>query len=409
MVGSSYLMNRADPRAPKIELDKRIRQLQQYLQQNHIDAAVIVQKADLFYFSGTIQDAHLYVPADSSPVLLVHKNRSRAREESTLDIVEPLNGLRRLPEQIRRHARTTPRRLGLEFDVLPVRNYLTFQRLFEEVEWIDVSDAIRRIRAVKSPFEIDRMTKAAGLSDRLAAGMPALLHVGMTEIELAGQIEALARKLGHQGIVRMRLWGHEMFYGHLMAGPSAAVGSYLASPTGGTGIGPAVAQGPSRRIIQCHEPVLLDYVFAFQGYLSDHTRIFAVDNLPDDLMMAHEAMLKIQAAIKKTAKPGIKAGDLYGMAVEMANDLGYTDHFMGHDRHRVRFIGHGVGTELDEYPFLARGQEMVLEEGMTIALEPKLIFPGKGVVGIENTHVVEENGLRQLGQHPDDIFVVERS
>jgi len=402
-------MNRADPRAPKIELDKRIRQLQQYLQQNHIDAAVIVQKADLFYFSGTIQDAHLYVPADSSPVLLVHKNRSRAREESTLDIVEPLNGLRRLPEQIRRHARTTPRRLGLEFDVLPVRNYLTFQRLFEEVEWIDVSDAIRRIRAVKSPFEIDRMTKAAGLSDRLAAGMPALLHVGMTEIELAGQIEALARKLGHQGIVRMRLWGHEMFYGHLMAGPSAAVGSYLASPTGGTGIGPAVAQGPSRRIIQCHEPVLLDYVFAFQGYLSDHTRIFAVDNLPDDLMMAHEAMLKIQAAIKKTAKPGIKAGDLYGMAVEMANDLGYTDHFMGHDRHRVRFIGHGVGTELDEYPFLARGQEMVLEEGMTIALEPKLIFPGKGVVGIENTHVVEENGLRQLGQHPDDIFVVERS
>jgi len=402
-------MNRADPRAPKIELDKRIRQLQQYLQQNHIDAAVIVQKADLFYFSGTIQDAHLYVPADSSPVLLVHKNRSRAREESTLDIVEPLNGLRRLPEQIRRHARTTPRRLGLEFDVLPVRNYLTFQRLFEEVEWIDVSDAIRRIRAVKSPFEIDRMTKAAGLSDRLAAGMPALLHVGMTEIELAGQIEALARKLGHQGIVRMRLWGHEMFYGHLMAGPSAAVGSYLASPTGGTGIGPAVAQGPSRRIIQCHEPVLLDYVFAFQGYLSDHTRIFAVDNLPDDLMMAHEAMLKIQTAIKKTAKPGIKAGDLYGMAVEMANDLGYTDHFMGHDRHRVRFIGHGVGTELDEYPFLARGQEMVLEEGMTIALEPKLIFPGKGVVGIENTHVVEENGLRQLGQHPDDIFVVERS
>jgi len=402
-------MNRADPRTPKIELDKRIRQLQQYLQQNHIDAAVIVQKADLFYFSGTIQDAHLYVPADSSPVLLVHKNRSRAREESTLDIIEPLNGLGRLPEQIRHHTKTVPGRLGLEFDVLPVRNYLTFQRLFEKVEWVDISDAIRRIRAVKSPFEIDRMAKAAGLSDRLAAGMPALLHAGMTEIELAGQIEALARKFGHQGIVRMRLWGHELFYGHLMAGPSAAVGSYLASPTGGTGISPAVSQGPSRRTIQRHEPVLLDYVFVFQGYLSDHTRIFAVGNLPDDLIIAHEAMLKIQAEIKKTAKPGIKAGDLYVLAVEMADDLGYSDHYMGHDHHRVRFIGHGVGTELDEYPFLARGQEMILEEGMTIALEPKLIFPGKGVVGIENTHVVEKNGLRQLGQYSDEIFVVERS
>ena len=402
-------MDIPDSRTPKTELDQRIRQLQQYLQQNHIDGAVIVQKADLFYFSGTIQDAHLYVPADSSPVLLVHKNRSRAREESTIDIIEPLNGLGRLPQQIHRHTKTIPGRLGLEFDVLPVRNYLTFQHLFKKIEWVDVSDAIRRIRAVKSPFEIDRMTKAAGLSDRLAAGMPALLHAGMTEIELAGQIEALARKLGHQGIVRMRLWGHELFYGHLMAGPSAAVGSYLASPTGGTGISPAVSQGPSRRTIQRHEPVLLDYVFVFQGYLSDHTRIFAVDDLPDDLIMAHEAMLKIQTEIKKTAKPGIRAGDLYVMAVAMANDLGYADHFMGHDQYRVRFIGHGVGIELDEYPFLAREQEMVLEEGMTIALEPKLIFPGRGVVGIENTHVVEENGLRQLGQYPDEIVLVEQS
>ena len=250
------------------------------------------------------------------------------------------------------------------------------------------------------------MTKAARLSDRLAASMPALLQVGMTEIELAGQIEAVARKLGHQGIVRMRLWGHEMFYGHLMAGPSAAMGSYLASPTGGTGISPAVAQGPSRRTIQHHEPILLDYVFVFQGYLSDHTRIFAVGDLPDDLMMAHEAMRKVQAGIKKAAKPGIKAGDLYVMAMEMTNELGYADYFMGHDHQRVRFIGHGLGTELDEYPFLAKGQEMVLEKGMTIALEPKLIFPGKGVVGIENTHVVEEDGLRQLGQYSDAITTV---
>ena len=395
-----------DLRTPKTELDQRNRQLQQYLRQNHIDGAVVVQKADLFYFTGTIQDAHLYIPADSSPVLLVHKNIFRAREESKLEIIEPLDGLKRLPEQIMRFVKTTPRRLGLEFDVLPVRNYLTFQRLFEKVEWVDVSDAIRRIRAVKSPFEIDLMSKAAKLSDRLAASMPALLQEGMTEIELAGQIEAVARKLGHQGVVRMRLWGHEMFYGHLMAGPSAAVGSYLASPTGGTGIGPAVSQGPSRRPIQRHEPILLDYVFAFQGYLSDHTRIFTIGDLPDDLIIAHEAMEKVQAEIKTAAKPGIKAGDLYVMAMEMTNEMGYVDYFMGHDHQRVRFIGHGLGTELDEYPFLARGQEMVLEKGMTIALEPKLIFPGKGVVGVENTHVVEENGLRQLGQYPDAITTV---
>jgi Xaa-Pro aminopeptidase len=392
---------------PKQELDQRIRQLQRYLQDEQIDGALILQKADLFYFTGTIQDAHLYVPADRPPVLMVHKDFDRARKDSLLDKIEPLNGFKRLPEQIHHHAKSVPGRIGLEFDVLPVQNYLSFQRLFDGVDWIDISDIIRRIRAIKSPYEIQRITDAAQLSDRLAAEIPNLIHEGISEIKLAGQIEAFARKLGHQGIVRMRLWGNEMFYGHLMAGASAAEGSYLASPTGGAGLGPAVAQGPSFRTISRHEPILFDYVFALQGYLSDHTRIFSLGELPADLIQAHKAMQQIQTTIKQVAKPGILGGDLYSIAVEMAKDLGYADHFMGTGNHRIRFIGHGVGIELDEYPFLAKRQPMPLEKGMVIAVEPKLVFPGKGVVGVENTHVVMENGLQQLGQFPDDITFVD--
>ncbi len=79
---------------------------------------------------------------------------------------------------------------------------------------------------------------------------------------------------------------------------------------------------------------------------------------------------------------------------------------MGTGIESVRFVGHGVGLEVDEYPFLAAGQQLELQAGMTIALEPKLIFPGKGVVGIENTHVVTENGLEQLGRFPDDVIVI---
>ena len=78
------------------------------------------------------------------------------------------------------------------------------------------------MRAVKSSYEIDLIRHAAKLSDQVAGRVPELLREGMTELELAGKVEAEARKLGHQGIVRMRLWGSEMFYGHLMAGPSAA-------------------------------------------------------------------------------------------------------------------------------------------------------------------------------------------
>ncbi|MBW2517680.1 MAG: M24 family metallopeptidase, partial [Deltaproteobacteria bacterium] len=66
----------------------------------------------------------------------------------------------------------------------------------------------------------------------------------------------------------------------------------------------------------------------------------------------------------------------------------------------------GVGIELDEYPFLAAGQTLALQAGMTLALEPKLIFPDKGVVGVENTHLVTDDGLAQFGRFPDDIVIV---
>jgi Xaa-Pro aminopeptidase len=73
---------------------------------------------------------------------------------------------------------------------------------------------------------------------------------------------------------------------------------------------------------------------------------------------------------------------------------------------RIRFVGHGIGSELDEYPFLASGQTLELQENMIVAVEPKLIFPDKGVVGIENTHRVTENGLEQFGQFQDEIVIV---
>jgi Xaa-Pro aminopeptidase len=204
----------------------------------------------------------------------------------------------------------------------------------------------------------------------------------------------------------MRMWGGELFYGHLMAGPSGAEPSYLASPTGGRGVSAAVAQGAGFATIQRHQPILLDYVFAWQGYIADHTRIYALGGLPDDLMAAHQAMLDLEADLKQRARPGVSAGSLYDHAVGWAAEKGYGDWFMGADPQRIRFIGHGVGLELDEYPFLAKGQDMPLEKGMTIALEPKLVIPGKGVVGIENTHIVGEAGLETITRFDEAVQIL---
>ncbi|MEE4601013.1 MAG: Xaa-Pro peptidase family protein [Desulfobacteraceae bacterium] len=391
---------------PKVELEKRVFKLKIYLQKNNIDGALILQRVDLFYFTGTIQQAHLYVPAHGDPLLMVRKSYDRAKAESSIEKILPLKRPSDIPNILKANGHAPPTALGLELDVLPTNLFFNFQGIFGNPEVVDISQAIRLIRAVKSPYEIDIMRRAAELSDQVAGWVPKILREGMTEIELAGKIEAEARRLGHQGVVRMRLWGSEMFYGHLMSGPTGAVPSFLSSPTGGAGASPAVAQGPGFKTIQPHEPVLVDYVFAYNGYLSDHARIFSLGSLPEELMEAHAAMLEIEQMIKRWAKPGVKSGEIYKRALEKTKALGYADHFMGVGPERIRFVGHGIGLEVDEFPFLAAGQQLELQAGMAIALEPKLIFPGKGVVGIENTHVVTDDGLDQLGQFPGEVLVL---
>ena len=272
---------------------------------------------------------------------MVTKSLNRARAESSVERIIPLSSPSKISSTLRDHGLPRPERLGMELDVLPVNLFKRYTELFHNSEISDISTDIRMQRAVKSDYELDIISHAAHLSDQVAAHAATIIRAGMTELELAGQVEAYARKLGHQGIVRMRMWGGELFYGHLMAGPSGAVPSYMASPTGGSAVNPAVAQGAGFSLLKPYEPILLDYVFAFNGYISDHTRIFALDGLPDDLLAAHATMIELQEMLKQAAKPGIKCGHLYDMAMELTAGRGYRDYFYGlrqstHPLHRPR-------------------------------------------------------------------------
>jgi Xaa-Pro aminopeptidase len=391
---------------PAFELGRRIEAFQARVAAAGIDGALILQKADLFYLSGTVQDGMLYVPSDGSPLLLVRKSLDRARRESALSHVLPLAGSGDLPRQLQAHDLPLPVTLGLEMDVLPVGLFQGFQRRLPDAKMVDVSGLLRTLRAVKSDYELARLREAGRLADHVLAGVADRIEPGITEVALAGRIEALARELGHPGLVRMRRWGSEIFYGHLMAGAAAAEPSFLASPTGGAGAGPAVPQSAGLRSIAPGEPILVDYVFVFDGYIADQTRVFVIGDPPGDLVDAHEAMRAVQSMLQSAARPGVVAGDLYEMAVAEAERLGRGDHFMGAGADRISFVGHGVGLELDEFPFIAKGQKTPLEAGMVIALEPKQILPGRGVVGIENTHVVGPEGLTPLTTFPEEMIRV---
>jgi Xaa-Pro aminopeptidase len=391
---------------PAGELANRIDKLQKALAAREMDGALISQKTDLFYFGATSQQGWLYVPVSGKPILMIFKEFERARQESPLEEIVSIVGSKKIPAVLDKYGYPSPVVLGMELDVLPTNLYFQYCAIFKQSKLLDISFEIRLIRAVKSEFEIAKLRLSAKLSDKVAAMVPQLLEIGKPEITLAGELEGYARSLGHQGIVRMRMWGSELFYGHLLSGDGAAVPSYLASPTGGTGVSSVIGQGAGFRKIGPNEPVLVDYVFALDGYISDHARIFSIGRLPDELEAAHLAMLEIQREIKSQAKPGVLTGDLYESMISLAEKKGYAENFMGVGERRIRFTGHGVGLELDEFPFIAKGQQLALEAGMVIALEPKTIFPGKGVVGIENTHLVTENGLESLSSFPDEITVL---
>ena len=80
--------------------------------------------------------------------------------------------------------------------------------------------------------------------------------------------------------------------------------------------------------------------------------------------------------------------------------------FMGHGAGRVSFIGHGLGIEVDEFPFIAQGQKLGLQAGMTFAFEPKFIMPGLGITGLENTYLVTSDGLDSLNTATEELLII---
>lgn len=388
-------------KTPLKELERRREKLQEQMQEQGIGAALIVQRADLFYFSGTAQEAHLFIPAQGEPILLVRRNLQRARSESSLRQVDQFTVWGDLAETIK--AAAAP--IGMELDVLPVNLFRRYEKLIAPLTITDISPLIRGIRAVKSPFELEQLQKAAALGEAVFTFAREICRAGMTEIELAAELEAFARARGHQGAIRMRGFNQELFFSHTMAGESAAVPSFFNGPTGGRGLNPSYPQGAGTREIRRNEPLLIDYVTVLNGYMVDQTRIFCPGRPAAKLQRAYETALQIKEELVSMGRDGANGAALYRRAFEIASAADLEDHFMG-AAEKVSFIGHGVGLELDELPVIARNHDLTLTGGMVFALEPKFVFSGEGAVGIEDTFVVRSHGLEQITCFDDALQIL---
>ena len=191
-------------KTPRDELYGRIKALQRRMERGEIDGALIVQNADLFYFTGSVPQGYLFIPSSGEPILLVRRIPERIRSESELDNIIPIGGLRELPGMLANHGHPRLKRIGMELDVLPVNIYLRYLDVMKPAEIVDIWPFIQAVRAVKSDYEIGLMKEVASLSDFMVTTCRNNLREGVADVELAATIEAAARTRGHQGFVRTR-------------------------------------------------------------------------------------------------------------------------------------------------------------------------------------------------------------
>jgi Xaa-Pro dipeptidase len=117
-------------------------------------------------------------------------------------------------------------------------------------------------------------------------------------------------------------------------------------------------------------------------------------------------MRRVHDAVLEETRPGANCQELFRKNVRLAHELGYEHSYLGPPGLQTTFVAHGIGLELGEFPYLAEGHDYPLEEGMVFSLEPKVVFPGEGAIGTENTVVVTEDGYEVLTPVPESIFVL---
>jgi len=416
----------------KEEFLTRIGKLQELLHVNSISGFLVTQHIGLYYLTGSMQAGFAFIPAEGDAIFYVRRSVERARAEAAIR-VEPLTSFRGFKGQLesdyphlfghsaststsisstsvetKSEAEAVPR-IATEMDVLPAQTYSKLAEVFASMGGSILTDGsafLRRLRMVKSAYEINRIEAAALVVAEAIEEAAAELREGMTELAFMARIEYGIRMRGHLGIMRTRSYNMEVMTGMLGAGSAAAEPSAFDGPAGGRGLSAAAPQSVSHRAIGRGEPILIDIGCCIDGYVIDQTRMAVIGQLPDKLAEAYDHSVTMIRKAEQQMIPGTSCESLYIAALEQAEQLGLAEHFMGYRENRVKFLGHGIGLEVDEWPVLARGFSDPLEPGMVLAVEPKFTFPGEGVVGIENTYLITPSGPRQLTRSSEEIIII---
>ena len=381
------------------ELKLRRDKIRALMVQQGIDAALITCNVNLIYTYGRVVSGYLYLPLNAPARLFIKRPNDIEGEH-----IHPIRKPEQITELLKECGLPLPAKLMLEGDELSFTEYNRLAACFPETEVVPCGTAlIRQARSVKTPIEIEMFRRSGAAHTKAYEQIPSVYQPGMTDRQLSIEIERLMRLEGCLGIFRVFGQSMEIFMGSLLAGDNAAVPSPYDFALGGKGLDPSLPGGVSGTLLQAGQCFMVDMGGNFYGYMGDMSRVFSIGRLPEQAYTAHQTCIGIQEEIAAMAKPGTVCEDMYNKAIEIVTKAGFADYFMGVDQ-KAKFIGHGIGLEINEMPVLAPRMKQELEPGMVFALEPKIVLPGIGPVGIENSWAVTTDGLEKLTLCKEEII-----
>ncbi|MDO9085660.1 MAG: Xaa-Pro peptidase family protein [Anaerolineaceae bacterium] len=264
--------------------------------------------------------------------------------------------------------------IGVESTRLRVLEYQFLKNALPESKVIAADDVFANFRMIKDESEVNKMKRAAVIAQTALLETIKESVVGKTEKELASLLTINLLKQGS---------------GELPFPPIVASGANSADPHA----------TPTDRIINSGELLLFDWGASYEGYASDITRTFAVDEVDPAFQQIAEIVHKANQAGIHSGKPGVTAGSVDQSTREIINKFGYGEYFI----HRT---GHGLGLEAHESPYIFAENTQILEPGMVFTIEPGIYLPRKGGVRIEDNVVITEDGAISLTDLPRELIKI---
>ena len=352
------------------------------LEDHGVDAMLVSRNANKRYFSGfRLSDAEgptsgwsgtLLVTRDEALILADSRYTEQAAAEAPgWEIVATSGPMHEeLPPILLRLEISA---LGMEAAVVPHAEWFALAEAAPGVELHAMDEELVPLRILKTPDEVEAIGRACALTDACFAHLVDFVKAGMTEREVAWELESYFRANGAEGLA---------FETIVLAGPRAAM------PHG----------RPSEATVDAGNVLLIDFGCTVDGYRSDMTRTLFVGEVPDDIRRYHDAVREAQQEAIDAIAVGINGQELDAIARRRIARDGVEPY--GHG------LGHGIGLETHEPPRLRMSEAYVLEPGMVFSVEPGLYLPGVTGIRIEDIVALEASGPRMLTNSPREPLVI---